>query len=102
MSKGKVPVENPLVRKLHFEPSTIETIDSSVLKYFESLDLFSDTNEGWKKVPIVWGTAERAYQVKKNKDIREILLLLLFTGCVATHNSCDKETKKCCKKQEAK
>ena len=71
MSKGKVPVENPLVRKLHFEPSTIETIDSSVLKYFESLDLFSDTNEGWKKVPIVWGTAERAYQVKKNKDIRD-------------------------------
>tara|TARA_R100000664_G_scaffold1661_3_gene4331 strand:+ start:1060 stop:1173 length:114 start_codon:yes stop_codon:yes gene_type:complete len=36
------------------------------------------------------------------KKIFYILLLLLFTGCVATHNSCDKETKKCCKKQKAK
>ena len=43
------------------------------------------------------------------KKIFYILLLLLFTGCVATHNcckkqkaTCDKETKKCCKKQKAK
>ena len=78
MSDGKVPVEGPLVRKLHFEPSTIETIDSSVLKYFESLDLFADTNEGWGKVPIVWGTAERSYQVKKNKDIRDAQGMLKF------------------------
>tara|TARA_Y100001938_G_C8083490_1_gene430523 strand:+ start:891 stop:2138 length:1248 start_codon:yes stop_codon:yes gene_type:complete len=78
MSDGKVPVEGPLVRKLHFEPSTIETIDSSVLKYFESLDLFADTNEGWRKVPIVWGTAERSYQVKKNKDIRDAQGMLKF------------------------
>lgn len=71
MSDSGVPVQPPIAKKLHFEPSTIETIDGSVLRYFESLDLFADTNEGWKKVPIVWGTAERAYQVKKNKDIRD-------------------------------
>ena len=71
MSDNGVPVQPPSTRKLHFEPSTIETIDSSVLKYFESLDLFADTNEGWKKVPIVWGTAERAFQVKSDKDIRD-------------------------------
>ena len=71
MSDRGVPVQPPLAKKLHFEPSTIETIDGSVLNYFEGLDLFSDTNEGWKKVPIVWGTAERAYQVKQNKDIRD-------------------------------
>ena len=35
------------------------------------LNLFADTNEGWKKVPVIWGTAERAYQVKHNKDIRD-------------------------------
>ena len=60
-----------LPRKLHFEPSTIETIDKSVLNYMQGLDLFSNTNEGWKKVPVIWGTAERAYQVKHNKDIRD-------------------------------
>ncbi len=60
-----------LPRKMHFEPSTIETIDRSVLSYLQGLDLFSNTNEGWKKVPVIWGTAERAYQVKHNKDIRD-------------------------------
>ena len=55
MSDRGLPVQPPLANKLHFEPSTIETIDSSVLNYFESLDLVSDTNEGWMKVPIVWG-----------------------------------------------
>lgn len=60
-----------LPRKIHFEPSTIETIDRSVLSYLTKLNLFADTNEGWKKVPIIWGTAERAYQVKHNKDLRD-------------------------------
>ena len=60
-----------LPKKLHFEPSTIETIDKSVLNYFKKLNLFSNTNEGWKEVPVIWGTAERAYQVKHNKDIRD-------------------------------
>ncbi len=71
MSDGKVPVEGPLIRKMHFEPSTIETIDSSVLNYFESLDLFSDSNEGWRKVPIIWGTAERSFQSKNDKELRD-------------------------------
>jgi len=57
--------------KLHFEPSTIETIDKSVLNFVESLRLSTVTNKGFKPVPIIWGTAERAFQVKKNKEIRD-------------------------------
>ena len=60
-----------LPRKMHFEPSTIVNIDRSVLSYLTKLNLFADTNDGWRKVPIVWGTAERAYQVKHNEDIRD-------------------------------
>ena len=40
------------------------------------------TNEGFKKVPVLWVTAERAYQLKQNKDIRdseETLILPLIT-----------------------
>lgn len=59
------------VNKVHFEPSTIETIDKSVYNFVESLRLSTVTNKGFKPVPIIWGTAERAYQVKKNKDIRD-------------------------------
>lgn len=57
--------------KIHFEVSTIETIDQSVLNFVKNLNLATKTNKGFKPVPIIWGTAERAYQVKKNKDIRD-------------------------------
>lgn len=57
--------------KIHFEVSTIETIDQSVLNFVKGLSLSTNTNKGFKPVPVIWGTAERAYQVKKNKDIRD-------------------------------
>ncbi len=68
--------KNLLSEKIYFEASTIETIDKSVLNFIEELDLFTDTNEGWKKVPIIWGTAERSFQAKNNKDIRDSLGML--------------------------
>jgi hypothetical protein len=70
--------DEELRRKLHFEPSTIETIDKSVLNYMEKLDLFANSNDGWKKVPIIWASAERAYQVKRNKDLRDSQGMLKF------------------------
>jgi hypothetical protein len=57
--------------KIHFEPSTFETIDKSVLNFLLELNLFADTNEGWRNVPVIWGTSERAFQVKHNKDVRD-------------------------------
>ena len=65
-------------KKIHFEVSTIETIDKSVLNFVESLGLSTMTNKGFKPVPVVWGTAERAYQVKKNKEIRDSQGLLVL------------------------
>ncbi len=64
--------------KIHFEVSTIETIDQSVLNFVKGLSLSTKTNKGFKPVPIIWGTAERAYQVKKNKDIRDTQGLLVL------------------------
>jgi len=65
-------------KKIHFEVSTIETIDKSVLNFVESLGLSTMTNKGFKPVPIIWGTAERAYQVKKNKEVRDSQGLLVL------------------------
>ena len=59
------------VKKVYFDPSTIETIDKSVLNFIKGLNLFSNTNEGWREVPVVWGTSERAFLVKNSKDIRD-------------------------------
>ena len=58
-------------KKLHeivFMPSTLETIDFALFNFVnEKLNLFTTTNEGFKKVPIIWASAERAFQLKKKK-----------------------------------
>jgi len=65
------------------QPSTIENIDLAVFEYInKSFDLFSSTNEGFKKVPVVWVGAERANQIKNNKDLRDdqgVLILPIST-----------------------
>ena len=64
-------------------PSSLETIDGAMLKFIdEELNLSTTTNDGFKKVPVLWVTAERAFQIKHNKDLRdkeETLILPLIT-----------------------
>jgi hypothetical protein len=71
------------VQRIEFEQSSLETIDKAVLNYVDNrLNVSVDTNEGFKKVPVLWVTAERAYQLKHNKDLRdseETLILPLIT-----------------------
>lgn len=52
--------------------STIETIDYAITEWLtDDLKLSATTNEGWKKVPVLWQSPERAFQVKNNKDLRD-------------------------------
>ena len=71
------------VQRIEFSDSSLETIDKAVLNYVdERLNLSVNTNEGFKKVPVLWVTAERAYQLKHNKELRdseETLILPLIT-----------------------
>ena len=60
-----------LTKKSVFSPSTIETIDGAFLNYVEGLNLFCTTINGWEKVPVIWSSAERSYQIKDNKQIRD-------------------------------
>tara|TARA_R110002110_G_scaffold143082_3_gene331701 strand:- start:1991 stop:2845 length:855 start_codon:yes stop_codon:yes gene_type:complete len=60
------------LKELSFLSSTIETIDYALYDYInEKYDIFATTNKGSKKVPIIWLTAERAYQIKNKKDLRD-------------------------------
>ena len=60
----------PRIKKIM--PSTLETIDRAFYEWVdESLNIFSSTNTGWKKVPLTWVSAERSFQVKNNKDLRD-------------------------------
>ena len=63
-------------------PSTLESIDEALFGYIDDLDLKATTNKGWKKTPIIWTSAERSYQIKNDKDIRDgvgSLILPLIT-----------------------
>ena len=54
------------------EPSTIETIDFGFYEHVDEVfNLHTTTNEGMKKVPVIWTGTDRVFQVKNNKDIRD-------------------------------
>jgi len=55
-----------------YEPSTIETVDVAMFEWLnEEMDLHALTNRGFKKVPVIWVSAERAYQSKRSKEMRD-------------------------------
>ncbi len=58
-------------REVTLEPSTIETIDTAIFNLInEGFDLHTSTNTGFKKVPVLWISPERAFN-SKDKDIRD-------------------------------
>ena len=51
--------------------SRIEDIDYAMMSWIkEDLDLTTMTNEGHKRVPVLWQTPERAFQIKNDHDLR--------------------------------
>ena len=60
------------LKEIEFQPSTIETIDFAMFNYLDKhCNLHTDSNKGWKKVPVIWVGAERAFQVKERKEMRD-------------------------------
>ena len=79
----RIPGANNNLKEVSFMPSTIETIDRSFIDFIDNkLDIFATTNKGWEKVPVLWVSAERAFQIKRDKGLRDskgILKLPLIT-----------------------
>ena len=71
------------LQEIEIMPSSLETIDGAMLRFIdEELNLSVSSVDGFKKVPVLWVTAETAYQVKHNQDLRdkeETLILPLIT-----------------------
>ena len=74
---------NGKLQEIQFMPSTLETIDRALFSFLdEELDLHVSTNKGWSKVPVLWVSAERAFQIKNDKELRDangVLKLPLMT-----------------------
>lgn len=57
---------------LPLSPSKLETIDFAVYDWLnDRINVHLVSHEGYKKVPIIWTSAERAFQSKNNKDLRD-------------------------------
>ena len=60
------------IKQVTFMPSTVETIDQAFFKFIDQeLNISSTTNKGFKKVPVIWVSAERAFQIKRDKGLRD-------------------------------
>lgn len=57
---------------LVYEPSTIENVDMAMYNWLnEKMNLFADTNKGWIKIPVIWVSGERSWQVKNKQSLRD-------------------------------
>ena len=65
------------------QPSTLENIDFAFFDFInDKMNSNATTNEGWKKTPVIWASAERSFLSKNNKDLRDddgTLVLPLIT-----------------------
>jgi hypothetical protein len=65
--------------QLPINPSRIEDIDFAMFKYLdEILDIHCDTNKGFKKVPVLFSTQERAHMIKNNVNLRDSNTTLIY------------------------
>jgi len=89
---GDPEVEKRL-REIEFMPSTLETIDGAMVRFLdEELNLYTTTNEGFRKTPVLWVSAERAYQIKSwhNKELRDTEQTLVLPLITINRASVDK------------
>ena len=57
---------------IEIKPSNLENIDTAMFKFVdEQLDLSSTTSDGFKKVPVIFASAERAFLSKKSVEGRD-------------------------------
>ena len=60
------------IQEIQIPPANIENVDTAIYNWLnEEMNVFVTSNKGWKKVPVIWVSAERAYQTKRDKGLRD-------------------------------
>ncbi len=76
-------------------PSTVEDIDYAIYEYInEKLDIFTETNEGFKKVPVLFSVPERSFQIKADPNLRPNGRTLIYPLISIMKNSITKDPAK--------
>jgi len=57
---------------LYMAPSNLETVDRAMFEFLdENMNIYTTTDQGAQKVPVIWNSAERSFQIKNDKEIRD-------------------------------
>jgi hypothetical protein len=68
----RTELNQDLDAKYGFRPSTIEDIDRALYNFVnDDLNIFCNTNEGFRKVPVLFASPERAFSIKDDPDLRK-------------------------------
>lgn len=66
-------------KSIPFGASKLENIDAAMYNYVDKeLNLHANTTLGWKKIPVIWGSAERSYNSKRDQSIRDETGALIY------------------------
>lgn len=59
--------------------SQIEDFDYSIFEYInQDLNIYTNTNEGWNKIPVIFSSPERSFSSKEHENLRDINGTLIF------------------------
>jgi len=68
----RTELNQDLDAKYGFRPSTIEDIDRALFNYVnDDINVFCNTNEGFRKVPVLFASPERAFSIKDDPELRK-------------------------------
>jgi len=82
----------PNLQERPFRPSSIATIDEAILRHIdEKFNLFVQTAAGREKVPVIWQTAERTFQIKNSLESRDTTGKLILPLIAVTRDSIEKD-----------
>ncbi len=82
----------PNEQDIEFVESTIETIDAAFYEWVNNnIDISTNSNKGFKKVPVVWQGQERAFQIKNNKELRDSVGKLILPMITINRDSITKD-----------
>lgn len=83
-----MPSKEPFPSK----PCTIETVDTGLVEHLKNeFNIHVFTNSGFKKVPIIWVGAERAFQTKDNASLRDTTGKLILPIITVERTSLQKD-----------
>jgi hypothetical protein len=84
--------DNKEFQDMTFAPSTLETVDYAIYDYInDELALRTNTNKGEEKVPVIWTSAERSYQIKNDKEYRDNEGLIILPAITIERTSVVKD-----------